>query len=122
VAALLGWAVASQFRWLPVHRMTWGFRPSSHDADREVCLTNCFIPSDIVLLHNADCGDRSNDAHLGAAFSHYFDAASSRWSMTKRMRVTASTPAGTQIACNPHTRVVNAPAIAPAANVPITPA
>jgi hypothetical protein len=64
----------------------------------------------------------ANDAHLGAAFDHYFDALSSRSSMTKRMSVTASTPAGTQIACNPHTPVVNAPAIAPAANVPITPA
>jgi hypothetical protein len=38
------------------------------------------------------------------------------------MRVTASRPAGTQIACNPHARMVNAPAIAPAANAPIRPA
>jgi hypothetical protein len=30
--------------------------------------------------------------------------------------------AGTQIACNPHARMVNAPAIAPAANAPIRPA
>jgi hypothetical protein len=36
--------------------------------------------------------------------------------------VTASRPAGTQIACNPHARMVNAPAIAPAANAPIRPA
>jgi hypothetical protein len=48
------------------------------------------------------------------AFDHYFDAVPSRSSMTKRMSVTASSPAGTQIACNPHARVVNAPAIAPA--------
>src|ERR1700761_3574116 len=34
--------------------------------------------------------------------------------MTKTTRVTASRPAGTQIACNPHAQVVNAPAIAPA--------
>jgi hypothetical protein len=48
-----------------------------------------------------------------------FDAVLSRSSMTKRMSVTASSPAATQIACNPNTRVVNVPAIAPAANAPI---
>jgi hypothetical protein len=74
-----------------------------------------------------DVGEVSQDAMsvrcgVCGAFDHYFDAAPSRSSMTKRMSVTASSAAGTQIACNPHARVVNTPAIAPAANAPVTPA
>jgi hypothetical protein len=73
-----------------------------------------------VSMSSGCVGNGSTTRTWARPFDHYFDAVPSRSSMTKRMSVTASSPAGTQIACNPHARVVNAPAIAPTANAPIT--